>query len=408
VVSLSAKGIRISELSEYCDSLARRAMKDHEKRFTERAKSIREAAINLSNAAARFESAVRSAWGTLEKTTSEYGARLAHIIQENALAISKKETPSSYNDTERFHEQSVQTLNRIILSVRKYVPKLHRALRTEMATLNSSLAKLENSITALGAALDKSPGAKLETLRREVEQMTQRQAELIELRSQEQKESATLEGLSGQEGKIMQDKESLLGTSEFQELKRYEDAMKLKSDEIHQFLQPLAKPLLKLERMASMKQASVDAHLISNLIENPTETIVTSKTYAIMQLLNVLEEKLNQHSLEFEEKRRRKAQETISKVKDGTLDEMREEYLALQANIQETMRQLKSIGVLDKRDALEALLTDKRTQIEEASARKGELDRRIDDLMKTVLKHKSVIESQISAVSDRSISILTE
>lgn len=408
MVFLSPKEIRISEIAAHCDSLARETMKDHEKRFTERAKGVREAAFNLGNAAERFEGAVRSAWGTLEKTTSEYGARLAHIIQENALEISKKEIPSSYQDTERFHEQSVQTLNRIILSVRKYVPKLHRALRTEMATLNSSLAKLENSITALGTSLDKSPGTKLETLRREVEQITQRQSELIELRSMEQKESATIDELSGQESKIKQEEESLLATPEFQELKRYEDALKLEGDEIQQFLQHLAKPLLKLERMASMKQASVDARLLSSMIENPKETVVTSQTFAVMQLLNVLEEKLNQHSLDFEEKRRRKAQETIGAIKAGALDRMREEYSALQANIQETLRQLKSIGLLDKRDSLEAELKDKRTQIEAASARKRELDRRTDDLGKTILKHKSTIESHISAVSDRSISILTE
>lgn len=408
MVSLSAKEIHISELAEYFNSLTRNTMKDHEKRFTERVKSIKEAAINLSNAALRFTSAVRGAWGALDKTTSEYGTRLAHIIQENALAISKNEPSSNYQDIEKFHEQSVQTLNKIILSVRKYVPKLYRGLRTEMATLNSSLAKLENSIKALGTALDQSPGVKLESLQREVEQVIQRQAELLKLRSQEQNESAILQALSAQESKIVSEKESLLSTPEFLELKRYEDALKLKEDEIRQFLQPLMKPLLKLERMASMKQASIETHVLRNLIDKPTETIVASQTFAVMQLLNALEEKLSQRALEFEEKRRRRAKETISSIREGAIDKMREEYLALQANIQETMRQLKSKGLLEKRDALEGLLTEKRTQIQESTARKRELDRRMDDLMKAILKQKATVESRVSAITDRSISILTE
>jgi len=408
VVWLNARQIHISELQEYCNSLAQDTMKDHEKRFTERIKSVKEAASNLSNAAIRFGAAVRNAWGTLDKTTSEYGARLAHIIQENALVISKEETSSTFQDAERFHEQSVQTLNKTILSVRKYIPKLHRTLRTEMATLNSSLARLENTIKALGTALDQSPGVKLESLRREAEQIIQKQAELLKLRSLEQKEAEVLRASSEQESKIASERELLVSTPEFLELKRYEDSLRLKGDEIRQFFQPLTKPLLKLQRMAALKQASVNIQTLRNLIDNPTETIVTSQTFSIMQLLNTLEEKLNQHALEFEEKRRRKAQETISIFRVGAVDRMREEYLALQANIQETKRQLKSEGLLEKRDALDRLLEEKRTQIEESSAKKRELDRKIDDLARAILKQKGTVESQISALGDRAISILTE
>jgi len=406
---LSAREIRVSELADFCNSLAQDIMKDHEKRFLERVKAAKEAAISLNNAAVRFESAAKSAWGTLEKTTSEYAIRLAQVIQENAQDLSRKEAVSKYQDAEKFQDYSVQKLNKIIINVRKYVPKLHRALRTEMATLNSSLAKLENSIRALGAALDQSPGTKIESLLREAQQIMQKQDELLRLASQEQKEATTLQTISEQEKQILSEKDSLLSATEFTELKRYEESLRLKVDEIRQFLQPLTKPLLKLERAASMKQApSVDMRILRDMIERPTETITTCQSFAVMQLLGSLEKELTQGTLEFEAKRRRRAEEAISMVKEGAIDKMREEYLTLQANVQETMRRLKSDGLMDKKVMLDELLREKHTQIEELAARKRELERRKDDLTKSVLKQKGTIESQVSKINDERISILVE
>ena len=144
------------------------------------------------------------------------------------------------------------------------------------------------------------------------------------------------------------------------------------------------------------------------MIERPTETIITCQSFAVMQLLGSLEKELTQGTLEFEAKRRRRAEETISMVKEGAIDKMREENLTLQANVQETMRRLKSDGLMDKKDRLDELLCEKHTQIEELAARKRELERRKDDLMKSVLKQKGTIESQVSKINDERISILVE
>ena len=236
----------------------------------------------------------------------------------------------------------------------------------------------------------------------------ERQAELLRLRIQEGSEAATLRALSAHESRIEGEKQSLLSTPEFLELGQYEDALRSKGDAIHQFFQPLTKPLLKLERIASVKQASIDIKLVHGLIDKPAETVATNQTFAVMQLLNVLEEKLNQHVLEFDQKRLRKAQETIVNAREGAINKMREEYLALQANLQETLRQLKSKGLLERREALEGLVIEKRTQIEEASAKKAELKRKMDALTEAILKQKAAIESQVSTITGRSILILTE
>ena len=201
----------------------------------------------------------------------------------------------------------------------------------------------------------------------------------------------------------------LLSSSDFVELGRYEEALRLKEDEIRQIIQPLVKPLLKLERAAEAKQGpSIDVKALRDLIDSPVETVVTGQRFASIQLLGVLEETLTAGKLEVPERKRRKAEEAIQAIKQGALDKERDEYVALQANIQETLRQLRSTGLVDKRDTLNRQLSETRSQIEAIKNRQKELQRRIDDSTKTVLKLKTSIESQISEVSHKSVSITTE
>jgi hypothetical protein len=51
VVEVSARGIRVEELVDFCKSIAQGLMKSHEKRFAERVKVVKEASLGLGNAA---------------------------------------------------------------------------------------------------------------------------------------------------------------------------------------------------------------------------------------------------------------------------------------------------------------------------------------------------------------------
>ncbi len=148
--------------------------------------------------------------------------------------------------------------------------------------------------------------------------------------------------------------------------------------------------------------------LLRDLIDSPVETVVTGQRFASIQLLGVLEETLVAGKLEVLERKRRKAEEAIQAIKQGALDKERDDYVTLQANIQETLRQLRSTGLADKRDIFNRQLSETRSQIEAIKNRQKELQRRIDDSTKTVLKLKTSIESQISEVSHKSVSITTE
>ncbi len=403
---MSASEVPVEELTDFCESLARNVMKDHEKRFADRIRAVQEASNTLGNVAGRFAASVRNAWGTMDKTTLEYGIRLAQIIQDTAGSLYRTEVQTNYQDAERFNEDSVGTLNKIILTVRKYVPKLHRVLKTEMAALNSSLGKLENSVRALGKALDESPGSKIESLQRDVEWLMQRQDELLKLRTEEQERVVSLETLSGREKELLATREELTSREEFLELKLYENSLKAKEDEIKQFFHPIVKPLLKLERSPTSKESRpIDARILHNVVDTPVETIATGQSFALLELLSQLDDALIRGKLEVEERRRRRAEETIERAKSGAVDKMREEYLTIQANIQETLRQLKAKGLLDKRDEVDGLMARAREERKVLAARQMDLHRSIEELARGIFKQKGSIESQILKMTHKSIII---
>jgi hypothetical protein len=345
----------------------------------------------------------------MDKTTAEYGMRLAHKIQETSQELSRKECKPTFRDMEEFHEESVQNLNSIILTVRKYMPKLHRGLKTELASLNGALAKLENSVKALGSSLDKSPGLKLESLQKEANALIEKQSELVALRTQLEAQNQSLKETSIAEQNLSSQMDTLTSGPEFVELKRFEDELVTKKDEIKQLLQPILKPLLKLERAVSTKQvASVDAGTLHDMIEKPVESIAMTQSFGIVDVLHSLEEALERGQLEVEERKRRKATETIQSINAGMLDTIREEYLTLQANIQETSRQLRSRGLLEKKEIIDNSLSETKARKQSILTEQRDLERRIDDLNKSVLKQKTAVESQVLKLARETIVISTD
>jgi hypothetical protein len=383
-------------------------MKEHEKRFAERIRAVKDSCSALESSASRLEAAVRNAWGTMDKSASEYGTRMAQTIQETARNLSREQTSTSYQDAEKFHDDSVEALNRIIKTVRKYVPKLRRGLRVEMAALNVALGRLESAVRSLGKALDESPGNKFELLQKDAQLLPQMHSELLKLRAEENAQTNSLEALKSKENEILAAKEKVASEEAYLELKGYEDSLRAKGDEIKQFFQPVIKPLTKLERAASAnRNKTVDIGTLRSLIDNTIDTVAAGHPFALGRLLDQLGNELATGDLDIEERRLRRAEETIQQFKAGLVDKMREEYLAIQANIQETIRQLKASGLMDNMGQLDQSLASNRHEKENLTSHNSELRRRIDILTKNVLKHKTSIEHHIAEITDKPVAIET-
>jgi hypothetical protein len=90
------------------------------------------------------------------------------------------------------------------------------------------------------------------------------------------------------------------------------------------------------------------------------------------------------------------------------LDTIREEYLTLQANIQETTRQLKSRGLIEKKETIDLSLTETRTRKQSILTENRNLERRAQELSKGVLKQKNAVESQVLKLARQTIVISVE
>jgi len=384
-------------------------MKDHEKRFLDRLRGVREACNALDNNATRFEGAVRNAWGTMDKSASEYGTRMAQAIEEAAGGLGRQQTPVGYEDTERFHKESIEVLNKIIKIVRRYVPKLRRGLRVEMAALNVALGKLEVAVRSLGQALDQSPGNKIEAIRRDIVHLQQVHEELLKLKTEEIEAKEALKEIEVKEDKILASSQEFSSNDMFLELNRYEGTLRAKEDEIKQFLQPIIKPLTKLERIeADRKNQTLDLMTLHGLVERPVETVSTGQPFAMAQLLNQLGAALTRGDLEIEERRRRKAEETVQQVKQGAIEKLREDYLTIQANVQETLRQLKATGLLDKKNEVDQRKATILNDREHLTSQVTELRRRIEAVNKTLAREAQSIRQQITQVTGKDLQILIE
>ena len=401
--------ISVDDLPKLWESMARDIMREHEKRFAERIKATREAANSLGSVAGRVGGAVRNAWGSMDTTASEYGMRMVESVQEISQELSQTQASTTFADTEKFHRTSVEALNKIIKTVRRYIPKLHRGLRAEMAALNSALARLEISVRALGTVLDESPGSKIEAIEREMRSLTEKHEELLTLRKEEETAVASLENTSRKEIEIRDAEEKLTSQEPFIELERCEDSLKTKEDEIKQFFQPVTKPLVKLERITLPRGTPpIDSKTVNSLVNAPIEIVSSGQSFAIAQLFDRLDEALLQGKVEVEERRRRKAEETIREVKNGAIEKMREEYLTAQANVQEMLRQLRAKGLLDQKEQLDRLVADTNREKEKLTSRRDDLHRRIEELGKSILRVKTPLEEQITKVTKKSVSILAD
>ena len=396
--------IQLKELQAYNETLTHDLMKNYERTFSEKIKNIKRSSEDIANVADRLDLAIKNAWGSLDKTTSEQGLRLTQTIKETGRKLSGYEIESNYVKSEEFHETAVEISNKIIMSIRKYVPKLHKVLKTDIAALNSTLTRLESSINSLGIALDDSPGRALETLELEIKTLLEKNSAAKELEVRNQEIEQSILQLSKEEETLLSEQNQLLSREEFLRLQQCENSLKTETEEIEQFIQPLAKPLRKFERTLP-EDSPIDRNILEKLIENPKEAISKYNLHTISQIFNSVDDALNQGRLGIEERKRRKAQEVIEAANHGELEKHLTEFLSLQNNAQTATEILIANGLVDKNERLKQQLTKTRSESEQLKTIQNSNRKKIEELTKVISKQESLIESGILKLSGRKVSI---
>lgn len=397
------QNVNLVDLSAFADSLYKELMRSHEKRFEARIKNIRRASDELSTVAARLEVSIRNAWGTLDKTTSEQGLRLVQTIKETTNQISNQDIASDYNGLESFHKTSVVASDKIILTIRKYVPKLYKAMKTEIASLNSSLTKLETAINEFGNSLDNSPGSAIESLKTDIRTLLEKEHTLNELRSDNREIRKKLDSSLDGERALLEEQQSLLSQDTFRQLLQLEDALRSKAEAIEQFLQPLGKALKKYERISDDK--SLDHQVLTRLVENPLTAVSEIDPPTLLRVFNAVNGALIRGGLGIEERKRKRAEEIILSIAQGNLEQLRTEYVSIQERIKNTNVQLEATGLLHKKRQLTESLTRTRTKTAQLNTQLAENEKRIDDVTRMLSKEKSIIEDEIARLSQKTITI---
>jgi len=400
--------VSLVDLPAFADALCRDIMRSHEKRFAERIKNIKRTSDDLVTLANRLEVSIRNAWGSLDKTTSEQGVRLTQTIRETAQQISKQDIPSDYNDSEIFHKIAVEASDKIILSIRKYVPKLHRTMKTDIASLNSSLTKFETSINAFGIALDESPGIAIESLKTKIHTLVEKAHTLEELRAKNAEIQELINISLDRENAVLKEQEALLSRDEFRQLLQLEDALESRSGAIEQFLQPLAKALKKYERTLSDGNKSLDHQVLTRLLEKPRATVSETDPQTLLQVFNALNGALTRGELGIEERKRKKAEEVVVAITRGELDRLRAEYVSVQDKITNMTDKLRIVGLIRKREELFEALAGAQFKTTQLNAELTENEKRIEDVTRMISREKSLIEKEITKLSGKPLAVIID
>ena len=401
--------VTLDELPSFNATLSKNLMRNHEKRFADKIKSIKRTSGDLAAVTDKLDVSVRNAWGSLDKTTSEQGLRLTQTIRDTAQQLSSQEVQSTYRDSDSYHETAIEASNKVILAIRKYVPKLHKTLKTDIASLNSSLAKLEASINSLGTALDESPGSRIESLESDVRILLEKHRALKELRSKNMEIQESISKETNMGMALTVERESLLSNEEFRELEHYEEALKTKEGEIDQFLQPLIKPLRKFERTLSPDNLSQpERQALAKLIEDPKNSVSEIDPQRVLQILHALTVPLMQGDLQIEDRKRKRAEEVITAVNNGELGKLRQSYITLQNDIRSMVNKLTASGFIHKRNELTRRLIEIESRTSEFNMQLADNKKRIDEMTKAISKQKTMIESRIAELSGEQVDVKVE
>lgn len=398
--------VNLEDLPAFADSLYKELMRSHEKRFEVRIKNIKRASDDLSAVANRLEVSIRNAWGSLDKTTSEQGLRLVQTIKETTNQISNQDIPSDYNGLESLHKTSVVASDKIILTIRKYVPKLYKTMKTEIASLNSSLTKFETAINEFGTSLDDSPGSVIESLKVDIRTLLGKQHTLNEFREDNIEIRKTLAISVDGERTLLGEQQTLLSHETFRQLLQLEDALRSKAEAIEQFLQPLVKALKKYERISDVK--SPDHQILTRLVETLRTTVTETDPQTLLRIFNALNDALTRGKLGIEERKRKRAEEVIQLISQGYLEQLRTEYISIQDRIKNTKEQLQATGLLQKKEELEEALTRSQSKTAQLNSQLAENEKRLEDMTRMISKEKAMVQDEITCVSGKAIAIKAE
>jgi hypothetical protein len=388
----------------------RQIMADRERsyhgKFSSRLKQVFRSVESVEKAASNLREAIGRAWGTLSKPAERHGARLSEQVLEACRSLSARRPEPSYDELRKFQEESIQIIRAIVKVHDRYIPSIVRTVKSESSSLEDSIATLSQNITELGQALDSSMLKELQFITEDADQLMRTAQELSVKTNEIQQTNDAIRRLQDRVS-ILQDNLSALGRDRaLKELDQIDQQARQKEEEILALLEPLLKPLRKIDRPDNKALEGLSKVIVSRVVENPLESVIEVPAREMHQLLISVYDLLARDELLLDQRRKRKASEAIQVLQAGALDRFSEDHEILEANRREVLRQLKGSGLYDKWISVRKQLDNVNREIKERQGGITDLESQVARLRTSVLAGKERIESALKKVLDEQVSII--
>ncbi len=398
--------IHVRNLGEKMRQIIADRERSYRGKFSSELKQVFRSVGSVEKAASNLREAVGRAWGTLSKPAEQHGARLSEQVLDACRSLVTRRPEPSYDELRRFQEESIQTIRAIVKVYNKYVPSIIRTVKSESSTLEDSIATLSQNITELGQALDSSKLKEVQLISEDADQLLGTAQELSLKTDEIQQTKEAIRTLQDR-GSVLQDNLSTLGRDRtLKELDQIEQQARKKEAEIIALLEPLLKPLRKIDRADDKALEGSRKVIVNRIVEDPLASVLETPAGEMRQLLISVYELLESDELLLDQRRKRRASEAIQVLQEGALDRFRDDHGVLEANRREVLRQLKSSGLYDKWLSVRRQFDDVRIEINERQSRITELESQEARLQTSVLAGKERIESALQKVLGEQVSIL--
>lgn len=398
--------VPVQNLSEKMRQIIADRERSYRGQFSSNEKRILKSVVAVERAATNLSEAVGRAWGTLTKPAEQHGVRLSEQVLEACRSLAAHTPNASYAELRKFQEESVQSVRSIVKTYNKYVPSIIRAVKSESSTLEDSITTLSQSVTELDQVLDSSNLRELQLIAKEADQLMQAARELSLKMEEIQQTKEAAKELQAREAKLQSDLSSLSRDQDLKELNHMDEQARQKEAEILALLEPLMKPLRKMDRADGKALEGPSRTLVGKMVEDPLRAVLEIPAGEMRQLLDLVHKLLERDELLLDQRRKRRAAEAIEVLRAGALDRFKEDHDILEANRREVLRQLKGSGLYDQWLSARKQSDDLRTEITQCHNHIAELESQEARLRASVLAGKERIQSALRKATDEEVSIL--
>jgi len=375
------------------------------KRFSNAIRQVTRSLEAVEKAALNVGQATKRAWGSLTRPMEQHGLRLSEQVIELCRSLTTEKPGNSYEQLKDFEERSTQAARSIAKIYNKYAGSIIRSAKPETSVLEDSIVSLNRSVLGLSQTLEESRLKEIKAAAAGADRLVQDVDRLHLVIEEHAMKRRAMQELADRESGLRGELSTMCKVEGLGELNRIEAQIRQKETETLALVEPLSKPLRKVDRPDIKLPSALNRATLDKLVENPLGALLELPLTDMHEALHSLDQMIGRGDLMLDERRKRRAMRTIEELQSGVLERLREDYSVLQANRQEAQRQLRASGLYDQWSQL-------RNQIDEIESEKircrdhiAALESQEAQQRSLVIAQKTALEKTLGRILEEKVSI---